>query len=77
MGRDVDGDVDFTRLERGRADRVLGIGRKMIVLIFGAPPHQLGLASSSICSSFTHRTNLYGPLPTGFRSAKTLSFPRK
>jgi len=54
-----------------------GIGRKTIVLIFGAPPHQLGLASSSICSSFTHRTNLYGPLPTGFRSAKTLSFPRK
>src|SRR5207247_6069517 len=36
-----------------------------------------GLASSSICSSFAHRTNLYGPLPTGFRSAKTLSFPRK
>src|SRR2546428_144661 len=54
-----------------------GIGRKISVLTLGAPPHQLGLASSSMSSSLTQRTNLYGPVPTGFRSANTLSFPRK
>jgi hypothetical protein len=44
-----------------------GMGRKISVLILGAPRQYCSLAVSSICSSFTQRTNLNGPEPTGFR----------
>src|SRR5574342_882645 len=50
-----------------------GIGRKIRVLIFGAPCHHCSLASSSIWSSLTHLTNLNAPVPTGFRASKALS----
>src|SRR5919108_6662197 len=44
-----------------------GIGRNTTVLIFGAPFHQPVLASSTISSSLAQRTNLYGPVPIGWR----------
>src|SRR5215510_11161941 len=44
-----------------------GIGRNTTVLIFGAPRHHASLASSTISSSLDQRTNLYGPVPIGWR----------
>src|SRR3989304_2665366 len=53
-----------------------GMGWKINVLIFGAPFQYCSLASSSICSSLAHLTNLKGPVPTGFRGRCALSLSR-
>ena len=52
------------------------VGRNTSVFTLGAPRQYCSLAVSSMRSSFTHRTNLNGPVPTGFRATWGMSFSR-
>src|SRR4029453_2286928 len=52
-----------------------GMGRKTTLLILGAPRQYWSLASRTICSSLSHFTNLYGPVPIGVFEMNAVSFP--
>src|SRR4029450_9176139 len=52
-----------------------GMGRNTTVLILGAPRQYCSLASSTICSSLSHFTNLSGPVPMGFFGGSAVSLP--
>ena len=56
------------RVSAATRAKLSGMGRHTTFLIFGAPRQYASFASRTTRSSFTHSTNLYGPVPTGLRA---------